>query len=290
MSQIGKPPCDEGAILGGAPESPGAAAGRRWTLVAAILGSSMAFIDGTVVNVALPSIQVSLNADAFDAQWVIESYALFLASLLLLGGALGDRFGRRRVFMVGVALFTVASGMCSLSGTVGTLIASRAVQGVGAALLVPGSLALISAAYPRSERGRAIGTWSAFSGIAAAIGPVIGGFLVDHYSWTWAFLLNVPVGALLLLVCVRRVPESHAAANRAPVDVTGALLATFGLAGLIFALIESPVLGWGDAPSSPRRAPAWSRSRSSWKWNAGGASPCFRWLSSVNATSPVPTC
>ncbi|HSI60522.1 MAG TPA: DHA2 family efflux MFS transporter permease subunit [Ideonella sp.] len=247
MALTGKPPCDSAAILHGGPASPCAAAGKRWTLVAAILGSSMAFVDGTVVNVALPAIQRDLNASAFDGQWVIESYALLLAALLLVGGALGDRFGRRRVFMLGVALFTAASIACGLSASAGQLIAARAVQGVGAALLVPGSLALISAAYPQAERGAAIGTWSAFSGIAAAIGPVIGGFLVDHFSWAWAFLINVPVGAVLLWICARRVPESLGAASREPVDVAGAALATVGLAGVVFALIEAPAHGWGAA-------------------------------------------
>jgi EmrB/QacA subfamily drug resistance transporter len=245
MSLLGKPPCDEGAILHGAKESPCPVAARRWTLVAAILGSSMAFIDGTVANVALPAIQRELNANAFDAQWVIESYALFLAALLLAGGALGDRFGRRRVFTLGVGLFTAASVACGLSSTLRQLIAARALQGVGAALLVPGSLALISAAFPERERGRAIGTWSAFSGITAALGPMLGGFLVDHYSWVWAFLVNVPIGLVLLAICTAKVPESRGdAAGR--VDIWGALLATVGLAGIVFALIEAPVRGWAS--------------------------------------------
>ena len=248
MTQIGKPPCDEGAILHGVKASPCSVAARRWTLLAAILGSSMAFVDGTVVNVALPAIQRELNASAFDAQWVIESYALFLASLLLAGGALGDRFGRRRVFMIGTALFTAASLGCGLSGTVGQLIAARSVQGIGAALLVPGSLALISAAFPQAERGRAIGTWSACSGITAAVGPVIGGFLVDRYSWAWAFLVNLPLGIGLLALCAAKVPESRGAAARAEVDLWGSLLATVGLAGIVFAFIEAPSRGWGAAP------------------------------------------
>jgi EmrB/QacA subfamily drug resistance transporter len=248
MSQIGKPPCDEGLILRGPKESPCTARARRWTLVAAILGSSMAFVDGTVVNVALPSLQRSLDADAFEAQWVIESYALFLASLLLTGGALGDRFGRRRLFMIGVGLFTAASMLCGLSGSIGMLIAARCVQGVGAALLVPGSLALISATFPEAQRGGAIGTWSAFSGITAAIGPVLGGYLVDHYSWTWAFLVNAPIGVALLIICAAHVPESRDETTRGQVDLWGATWATLGLAGLIFALIEAPVRGWSSAP------------------------------------------
>ena len=157
MSQIGKPPCEEGVILGGTPAAPCAARQRRWTLVAAILGSSLAFIDGTVVNVALPAIQRALGAATSDAQWVMESYALFLASLLLVGGVLGDRFGRKRIFLLGTLVFTVASVGCALATAVAALIVWRAVQGIGAALLVPGSLALISATFPQNERGAAIG-------------------------------------------------------------------------------------------------------------------------------------
>jgi EmrB/QacA subfamily drug resistance transporter len=217
-----------------------AASVRRWTLVSAILGSSMAFMDGTVVNVALPAIQRTLDATAADAQWIIEAYALFLAALLLVGGALGDRFGRKRVFLVGVIVFTATSAACAAAQGPGQLIAARALQGVGAALLVPGSLALLGANFPEAERGRAIGTWSAFSGITAAIGPVVGGFLVDHFSWRWAFLLNVPIGVALVLACLAKVPESHGDTAHGPLDVAGALLATVGLAGLVFAMIEAP--------------------------------------------------
>jgi len=224
------------------------AVSRRWTLVAAILGSSLAFIDGTVVNVALPAIQREMGATVSDAQWIMEAYALFLASFLLVGGVLGDRFGRKRVFMLGIGLFTLASIGCSLSAGVDFLIAARAIQGIGAALLVPGSLALISATFPQSERGKAIGTWSAFSGITAAIGPVIGGFLVDHYSWTWAFLVNIPIGAALLLICMAKVPESRGASSRDAIDIAGAGLATVGLAGIVFALIEAPARGWQATP------------------------------------------
>ena len=249
MSHIGKSPCDEGAVLYGAETSARPHAAQRWTLVAAVLGSSMAFLDGTVVNVALPAIQRDLQATASQAQWVIESYALFLAALLLVGGALGDRFGRRRVFMAGVALFTIAAAGCAFAGSTGQLIAARAVQGIGAALLVPGSLALISATFPQSQRGQAIGTWSAFSGIAAAVGPVLGGFLVDHYSWTWAFLINLPLGAILLALCVVKVPENRATQAQQPgLDFWGASLATIGLAGIVFAFIEAPNLGWTAAP------------------------------------------
>ena len=182
------------------PKAQDPTADRRWTLVAAILGSSLAFVDSTVVNVALPAIQHSLDASAAQAQWVVEAYVLLLSSLLLCGGALGDRLGRKRVFMFGAVVFVAASMACAASRSITMLIAARAVQGVGAAFLVPGSLSLISSAFPKDERGKAIGTWSAFSGITAAVGPVLGGFLVDHLSWTWAFIINLPVGLVLLYI------------------------------------------------------------------------------------------
>ena len=225
-----------------------AAAMRRWTLVCAVLGSAMAFMDGTVVNVALPAIQRGMNASGADAQWLVEAYALFLAALLLVGGALGDRFGRKRMFLVGVVVFTITSAACAAAQGTGQLIAARALQGIGAALLVPGSLALIGANFPEAQRGRAIGTWSAFSGITAAIGPVVGGFLVDHFSWRWAFLLNVPIGAVLVGACLAKVPESRGDAAEGGLDLAGAAAATLGLAGVVFALIEAPTRGWTSAP------------------------------------------
>ena len=204
----------------------------------------MAFIDGTVVNVALPAIQRDLGATVFEAQWVVESYALLLAALLLVGGSLGDQFGRRRVFAMGVALFGAASIACAASRDVQQLIAARAVQGIGAALLVPGSLALISAAFPERERGRAIGTWSGFSGITAALGPVLGGYLVDHFSWTWAFLVNVPMALGVLAIAWTRVPESRNPKASTRLDVRGACLATLGLGGVVYAFIEAPTQHW----------------------------------------------
>ena len=216
---------------------------KHWTLAAAILGSSMVFVDGTVVNVALPAIQQQLGADAAQAQWVIESYALFLASLLLVGGALGDRFGRRRIFLAGVAVFTLAAVACALSRTVNELIAARALQGIGGALLVPGSLALISGAYPEQERGRAIGIWSGASGVSAAVGPVIGGFMIDHASWHWAFWINLPLGLVLIPLARAKVGETRDPDAKS-LDAPGAILATAGLAGVVFALIEAPVRGW----------------------------------------------
>jgi EmrB/QacA subfamily drug resistance transporter len=228
-----------------ATSDPAAARAARWTLVSAILGSSMAFMDGTVVNVALPAIQRHLDASAAEAQWIVEAYALFLAALLLVGGALGDRYGRKRLFLVGVVVFTAASAACAAARAPGGLIAARALQGIGAALLVPGSLALLGANVPEAERGQAIGTWSAFSGVTAAIGPVVGGFLVDQVSWRWAFLLNVPIGAVLVVACLAKVPESRGDGGHGPLDIVGALLATGGLAGIVFALIQAPTRG-GD--------------------------------------------
>jgi EmrB/QacA subfamily drug resistance transporter len=248
MSQIGKPPCDDALILHGGQAKPCSRSSQRWVLAAAIIGSSMAFVDGTVVNVALPAIQGDLHATAFEAQWVVESYALFLAALLLVGGSLGDHFGRRRIFAVGVAVFAVASVGCALSVSIGQLIVARAVQGVGAALLVPGSLALISASFDERERGGAIGTWSGFSGITAALGPVLGGFLVDHYSWAWAFLINVPLGIVVLAIAARHIPESRSTSATGGLDIWGALLATVALGGIVYAFIEAPTQQWNAAP------------------------------------------
>ena len=214
-----------------------------WILLAAILGSSMAFIDGTVVNVALPAIQTSLHASGTDLQWVVEAYALFLAALLLVGGSLGDVFGRRRIFLLGTMLFTAASAACGLSTSIQQLIAARAIQGIGAALLIPGSLALISAAFPPETRGLAIGTWSGFTAITTAIGPLLGGWLVQHASWRWVFFLNLPLAAAVLGITLTRIPATRAHPTHQRLDVAGAATATFALAAITFALIESTRLG-----------------------------------------------
>jgi EmrB/QacA subfamily drug resistance transporter len=199
----------------------------------------MAFIDGTVVNVALPALQSALGATVSEVQWIVESYALFLAALLLLGGSLGDLYGRRKIFATGVILFALASAWCGLAPNVRQLIAARALQGVGGALLIPGSLALISASFPVEERGRAIGTWSGFTAITAAVGPVLGGWLVQHASWRWVFFINVPIAAIVLALILLRVPESrNPERSHENLDWIGALLATFGLGGIVFALIE----------------------------------------------------
>jgi EmrB/QacA subfamily drug resistance transporter len=199
----------------------------------------MAFIDGTVVNVALPALQSALGATVSQVQWVVECYALLLAALLLVGGSLGDLYGRRKVFAVGVILFAGASSWCGFALNIGQLIAARGLQGIGGALLVPGSLALISASFPSEKRGTAIGTWSGFTAITAAIGPVLGGWLIQHASWRSVFFLNLPIAAVVLGLTVFRVPESRdEEQKRNALDWPGALLVTIGLGGVVFALIE----------------------------------------------------
>jgi EmrB/QacA subfamily drug resistance transporter len=211
----------------------------RWALAVAVLGSGMAFLDGTVVNVALPVMQRNLGATVGQVQWIVEAYALLLASLVLVGGALGDRLGRRRVFSTGVVLFAFASAGCGLAPRIELLIAARAIQGVGAALLVPGSLALISAAYPAEARGTAIGTWSAWSAINGAIGPVAGGWVVSHASWRWLFFFNVPVAALVVALAARRIEETRDPDAAPHLDFVGAALASAGLALVVYALVDS---------------------------------------------------
>jgi EmrB/QacA subfamily drug resistance transporter len=214
-----------------------------WILAAAILGSSMAFIDSTVVNVALPALQSSFNATVIDVQWVVESYGLFLGALILVGGSAGDLFGRRRIFVAGVAIFAIASAACGLAQNIHQLIYARAFQGVGAALLTPGSLAIISASFPGDQRGRAIGTWSGFTAMTTALGPVLGGWLIEHASWRWIFFINLPLAAAVIVISLWHVPESHGPAAKR-LDFLGALLVTLGLGGLVYGLVESPRLGW----------------------------------------------
>lgn len=220
-----------------------------WVLTAAILGSSLAFIDGTVVNVALPGIQYGLNTTVSGVQWVVESYALFLAALILLGGVAGDLYGRRLVFIIGVALFAVASAWCGFAPDIRHLIAARSWQGVGGAMLVPGSLAIISAAFPTAQRGKAIGTWSGFTGITAAIGPVLGGWLVQHFSWRWVFFINLPIAAAVIVISLLFVPESCGEGGKHKLDLSGAFLITLGLGLLVFGMIEAPGLGWTNPES-----------------------------------------
>jgi EmrB/QacA subfamily drug resistance transporter len=205
----------------------------------------MAFIDGTVVNVALPALQTNLNATAADVQWVIESYALLLSALLLVGGSLGDHYGRRRVFLLGVVIFAVASGLCGFAGNIHQLIAARAIQGFGAALLVPGSLAIISNSFSDEERGRAIGVWSGLSAITTGIGPVLGGWLIEHVSWRAVFFINLPLALIVVLIALRHVAE-NSDRQRTRVDWLGAILAALGLGALVYGLIESSQVGFSD--------------------------------------------
>jgi EmrB/QacA subfamily drug resistance transporter len=210
----------------------------NWALLAAVLGSSMIFTDGTAVNVALPVLQRDLQASAASVQWVVEGYALFLSALLLIGGSLGDVFGRRRTYGLGIAIFTLASIACAAAPNIELLIAARCLQGVGGALATPGSLALISASFSGAARGRAIGTWSAFSIIVSAAGPVLGGWLVQTFSWRWIFTLNLLPAAIVLIILALRVAESRDPSASRRVDIPGAALATAGLGALIFGLIR----------------------------------------------------
>jgi EmrB/QacA subfamily drug resistance transporter len=205
----------------------------------------MAFIDSTVVNVALPSLQSSFHATVVDVQWVVESYGLFLGALILVGGSLGDMFGRRRMFVLGVAIFSLASAGCGIASSIHQLIVARSVQGVGAALLVPGSLAIISASFDQKSRGQAIGTWSGFTAITTAVGPVLGGWLVEHASWRWVFFINLPLAAAVIAISLWCIPESRNAAG-GHLDWLGALTVTLGLGGLVTGFIESENLGWGN--------------------------------------------
>lgn len=235
------------------PDAPDEAAGSpalsvdstqgHWVLAVAVLGSGMVFLDSTVVNVALPSIGRSLHASTSELQWILNGYLLTLASLILLGGSLGDRYGRRRVFAVGATLFTLASLLCAAAPNAPLLVLARLVQGVGGALLTPGSLAMIEASFRPRERARAIGAWSGLGGVATAIGPLLGGYLVGAVSWRAIFLINLPLGISVIAMAWRHVPETRDSMARGPLDLTGALLAGLGLAGTTYALIEAPARG-----------------------------------------------
>ena len=245
MWALTRDPCDENVIRSRfAAESCEKSRGR-WILAATILASSMAFIDGTVVNVALPALQTNLNATAVDVQWVIEAYSLLLSAFLLVGGSLGDHYGRRRIFLVGVALFTVASAACGFAASITQLIAARAFQGFGAALLVPGSLAIISNSFSEQDRGRAIGTWSGFSAITTGIGPLLGGWLIEHVSWRAVFFINVPIALAIIFISMVHVRE-NSDRDHDRVDWLGSILAVLGLGALVYGLIESSSLGFGN--------------------------------------------
>jgi MFS family permease len=218
---------------------------QRLTLVAAILGSGVATIDGSIVNVALPAIERDLGGGLTGQQWVSNAYLLALASLILVGGSLGDIYGERRVFAIGIAAFGVLSVACAIAPTIETLIAARALQGAAGALVTPSSLAIIVAAFAPRERGAAIGSWTAWGGIAAIVGPLAGGWIVDQVSWRWIFALNVPLVVVTLVLILAAVPAGRTRSTRR-VDVVGATLCVLGLSGVVFALIEQPHHGWAD--------------------------------------------
>ena len=246
MSNVYTYPCDEAVVRSADDIAPCSKAQGRWVLAATILGSSMAFIDGTVVNIALPVMQADLDASLAQLQWFVESYALLLAALLLVGGMLGDRFGRRNIFGLGVVIFAAASLWCGLAPDATQLIIARGVQGAGAALLVPGSLAIISATFSEAQRGRAIGTWSALTALAMAVGPLLGGWLVDEVSWRWIFFINLPPAAVVIWILLRHVRPIAPNADKGGIDALGSILAAAGLGILVFGLIEAGHAGLGD--------------------------------------------
>jgi EmrB/QacA subfamily drug resistance transporter len=238
-SQVAGPPVGQTLRLGDA--------SGKWVLLATVLGSSLAGIDATVVNIALPSLGRDLHADFAGLQWTINGYTLTLAALILLGGSLGDRYGRRRIFALGTLWFAVASALCALAPTIEVLVAARALQGVGGALLTPGSLAIISASFSEDDRGKAIGAWSGFGGIATAIGPFLGGYLVAGPGWRWIFLINLPLALLVVAIAQRHVPETRDPDAVKQLDLLGTALGAIGLGGVTYALIGA---GGGWSASS----------------------------------------
>jgi EmrB/QacA subfamily drug resistance transporter len=234
-------PAPAGAVRLGRPDG-------RWVLTATVLGSSMAFLDATVVNIALPTIGKDLHASLAGLQWTVTAYSLTLAGLILLGGSLGDRLGRRRIFTIGVAWFALASALCGLAPSIGVLVAARVLQGIGGALLTPGSLAIIQATFVPQDRPKAVGAWSGLGGVAGAAGPLLGGWIVADAGWRWVFLLNLPLAVIVLAVTIRHVPESADPDAHGGFDVAGAGLAALALAGITYALIEAPA---GKGPAGP---------------------------------------
>jgi EmrB/QacA subfamily drug resistance transporter len=239
-------PCAEGVIRSTSLAVNRSTDAKRWVLVASILASSIANIDESIVNIALPAIETDLRTSAIVIQWIVNAYMLSLSALLLVGGATGDQFGRRRFFIVGVSIFAAASLWCGLAPNLTQLILARAVQGVGAAVLLPCSLALIGATFDETERGRAIGTWAAFSAVATAIAPLLGGWIVDHFSWRWIFLLNPLIALPTIWIAYYHVPESRDPDARPGLDWRGAILLLLGLGGLAYGFIASPISGWRD--------------------------------------------
>src|SRR5215211_7637778 len=245
MAHVIRQPCDEGVVRSTAAQSVCTRNAAPWVLAATILGSSMAFIDETAVTVALPAIQGTLGATAVDAQWVVAAYTLFLAALVLVGGSLGDHLGRRRAFSGDVMLFALASVWCGLSPSPEQLIAARALQGVGAALLVPNSLAIIGASFEEERRGKAIGTWTSLTSVTLILGPVLGGYLAENVSWRGVFFINVPLAVAVLVITRSRVPESRDPDARR-LDLPGAALVAVGLGGIVYGLLESSRSGLRD--------------------------------------------
>jgi EmrB/QacA subfamily drug resistance transporter len=239
-------PCDEATIRATPATGDCAAAAKPWVLLVAILASSISYIDESVVNVALPAIETDLGASVVVIQWLVNAYTLTLSAFLLLGGAAGDHFGRRRIFVAGVTIFAAASVWCGFSPNIAQLILARAIQGGGAALLIPCSLAIIGATFDDSERGKAIGTWAGFSALAAAVGPLLGGWIVDHFTWRWIFLINPLLAIPTIGIALYRVPESRDAEAEGSLDWRGALLGFISLGSLTFGLMAAPVSGWTD--------------------------------------------
>jgi len=240
-------PCDEATIRSTHADRDCAASAKPWVLLAAILASSIAYIDESVVNIALPAIETDLAASVVVIQWLVNAYTLCLSAFLLAGGAAGDLFGRRRTFITGIAIFATASVRCGLSPNVTQLILARGIQGVGAALLIPCSLAIIGATFNESERGKAIGTWAGFSAIAAAIGPLLGGWIVDHVTWRWIFLINPFLALPTIWIALTHVPESRDVQATGGLDWRGSILAFTGLGSLAYGLISAPALGWSNS-------------------------------------------
>ena len=246
MSSLRTRPCEDAIIQSTSAAVPRVASAKPWVLVATILASSIANIDESVINVALPAIETDLATSIVTIQWLVNAYTLCLSALLLVGGASADQFGRRRFFIIGVSIFAAASLWCGIAPSLTQLISARAAQGIGAALLIPCSLALIGATFDENERGKAIGTWAGFSAVATAIAPLLGGWIVDHFSWRWIFLINPLLALPTIWIAYRHLPESRDPEAKPGLDWRGATLVLLGLGALIYGLIAAPISGWRD--------------------------------------------